>query len=108
MSANRFNSVFVAPSRTALVWGITMLCAVLAIGSAGFWSASRETDSQVDAIRRAIDVHVVGLKGVAATYSYLPFTVAQHGDIIALLADPNAASRRPLANRYLEEVNLRA
>ena len=105
MTANRFPWALAAPSRTAVIWGIVTLCAVLAIGSAGLWSASRETDSQVDAIRRAIDVHVVGLKGVAATYNYLPFTVAQHADIIALLADPDAASRRPIANRYLEEVN---
>src|SRR5258705_13671886 len=102
MSANRFNSVFVAPSRTALVWGIATLCAVLAIGSAGLWSASRETDSQVDAIRRAIDVHVVGLQGVAATYNYLPFTVAQHADIIGLLADTGAGAGRPLCICYLE------
>jgi len=107
-TASRFISVFAAPSRTVVSWGIATLCAVLAIGSAGLWSASRETDSQVDAIRRAIDVHVVGLKGVAATYNYLPFTVAQHADIIGLLADPDAATRRPIANRYLEEVNRRA
>jgi C4-dicarboxylate-specific signal transduction histidine kinase len=44
---------------------------------------------------------------VAATYSYRR-TVAQHADIIALLAEPDAASRRPIANRYLEEVNRRA
>jgi two-component system, LuxR family, sensor histidine kinase DctS len=106
--ANRFNSVFAAPSRKVIAWGIATLCAVSAIGSAGLWSASRETDSQVDAIRRAIDVHVVGLKSVAATYNYLPFTVAQHADIIALLADPDVALRRRIANRYLEEVNRRA
>ena len=107
-TANRFNWVFAAPSRAVVTWSIATLCAVLAIGGAGLWSASRETDLQIDAIRRAIDVHVVGLRGVAATYNYLPFTVAQHADVIALLVDPDAASRRPIASRYLEEVNRRA
>lgn len=94
--------------RRSAGWLLVLVCAALLIGWAGQWSAGREADSQADAIHRAIEVHTLGLRGAAAKYDYLPFTSAQHPDVIAALAEPTDPARRQRANRYLEDVNRRA
>jgi two-component system, LuxR family, sensor histidine kinase DctS len=92
----------------AWAWAVTLIGAVLFIVASGQWAARHETLAQADAIRRATEVHVLGLRGVADRYNYLPFTVAQHPDILSLLTGPGVPGRIQSANHYLEGVNRRA
>jgi len=89
-------------------WAISILVAALLVLLAGQRSERTEHAYQVHALKRAIEVHALGLRGEASKYAYLPFTAAQHPDIVATLRDPGNAVLRELANRYLEEVNRRA
>jgi two-component system sensor histidine kinase DctS len=89
-----------------VVLGLAVALALAA--AAGQWAASRETATLADGMRRTIEVHVLGLRGAAQRYSYLPATVAQQPDVLAALrhpADPGLLAR---ANRYLEDVSHRA
>ena len=88
---------------------VLLLLAVAAlIGWAAEWAAEVETRAQTEAIRRAIDVNTLALRGTAAHFNYLPYTAAQHPDVIAALGSPRDAALRERANRYLEDVNRRA
>ena len=101
--------VAVKPSaRQLTLWAFAIVFLVLLIAWAGQWAAQREADFQSDSINRAIEVHALGLRGEAAKYHYLPFTAAQHPDVIAALSNPKDLARRQRANRYLEDVNRRA
>ena len=51
---------------------------------------------------------MLGLRGAAARYNYLPFAAAQHQDVLAVLAAPENAAAQERANVYLEDVNRRA
>jgi two-component system sensor histidine kinase DctS len=95
-------------ARLSLTWIVVLLAMVLLVAWAGQWSARRESAFQADALRRSIDVYALGLRGEAAKFVYLPFTVAQHPDVIAALASPGDTAMRQRANRYLEDVNRRA
>ncbi|MDR7375913.1 PAS domain S-box-containing protein [Rhodoferax ferrireducens] len=91
--------------RAPWLWAAAALLALLLIAAAGQWAARREASFQADSIHRAIEVHALGLRGAAAKYSYLPFTVAQHPDVLAALAHPQDAALQQRANRYIEAVN---
>ena len=91
--------------RAPWLWAAAALLALLLIAAAGQWAARREASIQADSIHRAIEVHALGLRGAAAKYSYLPFTVAQHPDVLAALAHPQDAALQQRANRYIEAVN---
>jgi len=91
--------------RTLYAWAAAVLAALLLIGIAGQWAASREASFQADSIRRAMEVHVLGLRDAAGKYSYLPFTAGMHPDVLAALAHPQDPATRQRANRYIEEVN---
>lgn len=94
--------------RTRWLWLGVAALALLLIAAAGQWSARREASFQADSIHRAIEVHALALRGAAAKYSYLPFTVAQHPDVLAALAHPFDPAVLQRANHYIEEVNRRA
>jgi len=94
--------------RMPWLWAAVALLALLLIAAAGQWTARREVNFQLDSIHRAMEVHALGLRGAAAKYSYLPFTAAQHPDVLAALAHPQDAAAQLRANRYIEEVNRRA
>jgi two-component system sensor histidine kinase DctS len=94
------------PSRAR--WGISILVAALLVLLAGQWSLRTEHALQANALERALDVHALGLRGEASKYAYLPFTAAQHADIVATLRDPGNPALRERGNRYLEGVNRRA
>jgi len=107
------SKIFALPlfNRRRMRWwwmGVTALLAVLLIAAAGQWSAQREASFQADSILRAIEVHTLALRGTAAKYSYLPFTVAQHPAVLAALAHPHDPAVQQRANHYIEEVNHRA
>ena len=90
------------------MWAGVAALALLLIAAAGQWSARREASFQADSIHRAIEVHALALRGAAAKYSYLPFTVAQHPDVLVALAQPFEPAVQQRANHYIEEVNRRA
>ncbi len=95
--------------RRALLLGAGLLAlAALLIGAAGQWAAAREASFQADSIRRAMEVHVLGLRDSAGKYSYLPFTAALHPEVLAALAHPGDAAVKQRANLYIEEVNRQA
>jgi PAS domain S-box-containing protein len=94
--------------RTLCAWAAAVALALLLIGIASQWAASRENSFQADSIRRAMEVHVLGLRDAAGKYSYLPFTASLHPDVLAALAHPQDAAVKQRANRYIEEVNRQA
>jgi len=94
--------------RAAAAWAAVLALALLLIGLAAQWAASREANFQADSIRRAMEVHVLGLRDAAGKYSYLPFTASLHPDVLAALAHPQDAAVKQRANRYIEEVNRQA
>jgi two-component system sensor histidine kinase DctS len=94
--------------RTLYAWGAAVLATLLLIGAAGQWAANREASFQADSIRRATEVHALGLRDAAGKYAYLPLTAGMHPDILAVLAHPKDPATRQRANRYIEEVNRHA
>jgi two-component system sensor histidine kinase DctS len=91
--------------RTLYAWAAAVVAALLLIGIAAQWAASREASFQADSIRRAMEVHVLGLRDAAGKYSYLPFTAGMHPEVLAVLAHPQDPATQQRANRYIEEVN---
>ena len=91
--------------RRILLTVLALLVAVQAIAWAGQWSADREAKALADTMARDLAVQVLALRGAAAKFNYLPYTAAQHPDVIAALATPHDAALQARANRYLEDVN---
>ena len=87
---------------------LVLLAATGLITWAGHWAAAKETRSLTEAMARAMDVHSLALRGAAANFNYLPHTVAQHPDVIAMLAAPHEAALKSRVNHYLEDINGRA
>jgi len=94
--------------RSTIAWMAACTLALLLIGLAGQWAANREASFQADSIRRAMEVHVLGLRDAAGKYSYLPFTAGLHPDVLAALARPNDIAAKQRANLYIERVNRQA
>ncbi|QRY34991.1 PAS domain S-box protein (plasmid) [Variovorax sp. PDNC026] len=94
--------------RSVAAWTAACALALLLIGLAGQWAAVREANFQADSIRRAMEVHVLGLRDSAGKYSYLPFTTGLHPEVLAALAHPQDAAVKQRANLYIEEVNRQA
>jgi PAS domain S-box-containing protein len=88
------------------VFGLASMA--LLIAWSGQWVAAREASFQTDSLRRAIDIHVLGLREAAARYSYLPEVVARQPDIVGVLQEPSRADLKARANQYLAAVNRRA
>lgn len=95
-------------TRRAAVWLAALALALLLIGLAAQWAATREANFQADSIRRAMEVHVLGLRDSAGKYSYLPYTAGVHPAVLAALAHPEDAAVKQRANLYIEEVNRQA
>lgn len=74
----------------------------------GSMAVSRETANQKVLVNRAVEIHALALRGAAARYNYLPFTSAQHPDVLAALLAPNNQKFRQKANHYLEDINRHA
>ena len=78
------------------------------IAASGEWAAEKEARSLAEGIARDMEVNALALRGAAANFSYLPYTAAQHPDVIAALLSPRDAALKGRVNRYLEDVNRRA
>ena len=96
------------PARRLAGWGAALLVAALVIFWTGEWAGRREAGVQADAVHRAIEVHMLGLRGAASRYNYLPFAAAQHQDVLSVLTGPTDAGAQERANVYLENVSRRA
>ena len=94
--------------RTLYAWVAAVAVALLLIGAAGQWAAGREASFQADSIRRAMEVHALGLRDAAGKYGYLPRTAGMHPDVFGVLAHPRDPAAQQRANRYIEEVNRHA
>lgn len=88
------------------------LVAASFIGGLVYWTGTlavtREIANQEDLLNRAVEIHALALRGAAAKYNYLPFTAAQHPDVLAVLLAPTNETLKQKANNYLEDVNRRA
>jgi two-component system sensor histidine kinase DctS len=87
---------------------IVAVFAVLLTAWVGQTAARREAASQVDAIKRSIEVYALALRGTAARFNYLPFAAAQHQAVIDALLAPTDGAQAQRANLYLDDVNRRA
>jgi PAS domain S-box-containing protein len=94
--------------RGVAIGATVLLAAAALVALAGEWAARSEIRTQTDGITRAIEVNALALRGTATHFSYLPYTAAQHPDVIAALVAPKDAAVLDRANRYLEDVNRRA
>jgi PAS domain S-box-containing protein len=94
-----------------LRWTTWLALALLVVGviyQIGKRVGQGEEQRQSDAMRRAVEVNTLAVRGVVEKYKYLPFTVAQHPDITYALRQPGDLAGVARANRYLQGINLRA
>lgn len=94
--------------RLPVRWLLSLVCTAMLITWIGLWAGRREAANQADTIRRAIDIHMLGLRGEADRYNYLPHAAAGHQDILGVLGAPDDGTKRQQANHYLEGLNRRA
>ena len=87
---------------------LILLCVVALLAVAGQWAAQREIRAQVDVLRSSLDVYALGLRSVATRHSDLPYAVAQHPDVMALLRDEKEPVLTAQVNQYLENLNRHA
>jgi two-component system, LuxR family, sensor histidine kinase DctS len=92
----------------AAVWLLALLIGVGLVWAAGEWAAARESRQQLDALRRSAEIQVLGLRAAATRFEYLPHAIAQHQDVLAVLAAPKDGAARDRANRFLAGVAQRA
>lgn len=89
-------------------WGIRVLLALLvlaAMGIAGEVVARRETQQQLSALKSTIELQRLGLRGAVARFEHVPYTVAQHPEVMAALRNPTNATLIQNVNRHLKGVN---
>jgi two-component system sensor histidine kinase DctS len=98
----------VPPRSPVAAWLLAFLAGVAVVLGAGEWAAVRETRAQLDALRRSAEMQMLGLRAAANRFEYLPYAIAQHQDVLAVLAAPRDAALRDRANRFLEGVAQRA
>lgn len=94
--------------RRVAAWLAVLLLGLAVAGAAGEWAAARETQVQLDALRRTAEMQVLGLRAAATRFEHLPYAVAQHQAVLGLLAAPADAAIRDSANGFLEDVAGRA
>ncbi|MFO1150509.1 MAG: PAS domain S-box protein [Alsobacter sp.] len=93
--------------RTVLLVALVVVASLIVIATAS-WAGRSEMLALADGVRRASEVHALALRGVAARYDYLPFTVARHPDIVAALRHPAEPGPIAIADRLLADLNRRA
>lgn len=94
--------------RRRLMPAFLALCLAGGVVASGLLAARLEADRQAEAIRRVIEVHKLALMGSIDKYSYLPFTVAQHPEVVGVLLAPQQSERVRRANDYLQTINRQA
>jgi PAS domain S-box-containing protein len=94
--------------RRVAIGMLVLIAATGLIGWAGQWAAAKEARSLAEVMARDLEVHALALRGAAANFNYLPYTAAQHPDVVAVLASPHDQALKDRVNRYLEDVNRQA
>lgn len=94
--------------RDGLLGGVLLVVLAASVLATGVWAARREAGLQAQAIHRVIEVHKLALTGSVERYSYLPYTVAQHPEVLAVLRARGATAAQAQANVYLQDVNRHA
>jgi PAS domain S-box-containing protein len=94
--------------RAVAGWALGAALAAVMIVAAGRWAEQREQQTQVEALRHAVQLHALGLRGAAEKFDHLPFIVAQQPLVVALLARRHDAALVDATNRYLQDVSDRA
>ncbi|HEY8907781.1 MAG TPA: PAS domain S-box protein [Rhodoferax sp.] len=110
--ANKLTALFTTTAshggRRVVASVLALLAVTALIAWAGHWAAAKEAAALTEAMARDMEVQVLALRGVAANFNYLPYTAAQHPDVIAALASPQNTALKDRANRYLEDINRQA
>ncbi|MBT0569723.1 hypothetical protein KIK84_05255 [Curvibacter sp. CHRR-16] len=86
---------------------LAAMAAVLLAWALAYGAAQRQQSATLQALGRDIQVHALALRGATARHSYLPYTVAQHPLVQAVLRHPSPANVAA-ANHYLEDINRNA
>lgn len=88
-------------------YGYGLVLALAAGGlivAAGDWAERRELGVQGLALRQAAEATTLGLQGMVARHNHLPYVVARHPDVLALLRDPARPGLAGHLNRYLADL----
>lgn len=91
-----------------LPWLLVPLAVCALIYFTGKFTSDSETLKQENYVSRTIEIHALALRGAAAKFSYLPFTIALHPEITGILRAPHNTAAKQRANVYLEDVSRRA
>lgn len=94
--------------RRVAAWLAVMAAGLVVVGAAGEWAAARETQEQLDALRRTAEMQLLGLRAAADRFEHLPYAIAQQQDVLSVLTAPGDADARDRANRFLQGVADRA
>jgi len=88
-------------------WGLRTLFAALvltAMAMAGEMAARRETQQQISALKSTIELQRLGLRGAVARFEHVPYTVAQHPEVMAVLHNPTDKTLIKNLNKHLKGV----
>ena len=88
-------------------WGLRTLFAALvltAMATAGEMAARRETQQQISALKSTIELQRLGLRGAVARFEHVPYTVAQHPEVMAVLHNPTDKTLIKNLNKHLKGV----
>jgi two-component system, NtrC family, C4-dicarboxylate transport sensor histidine kinase DctB len=91
-----------------LSWIVAACIVVLSLLATAFAAQQlreRAIQTQADQLRRTAEVYALGLRAAAAAHRDLPFTVAQHPDVQAILQASHSPIGRERVNRYLQAIN---
>ena len=88
-------------------WGLraffaALVLAVMAI--AGEMAAKRETQQQIGALKSTIELQRLGLRSAVARFEHVPYTVAQHPEVMAALRNPTDKTLINNLNKHLKGV----
>lgn len=85
-------------------------CAFIVVALVAMWLASelarRQALAEIESnARQRLTLYASSLHNAIRRHDYLPIVLAQHPDIVALLAAPDSAALRQRVNRTLESIN---
>ena len=81
------------------------LAVLLAMGLAGDYAARRETGQQFGALKSTMELQRLGLTSAVTRFQHVPYTVAQHPEVMAVLHNPTDQDLIKILNVHLKGVN---
>lgn len=85
-------------------WGLLALAASLLISLVGRWAERRELQLKTHALQQVAQANALGFKGIAEKHGYLPYAIARHPDVQALLLRPADQTLSDKVNQYFSEI----